>query len=137
MNRQKNTGQRLSVSQKQHQAVKLRMQNMTFQEIAENLSVSISQAHRYVQNALKQLAEQLSEDTKELRALHRQRIDKMAAGLWPAAESGNTQAITTMLKLMEREATLMGLDAPPPANDEKLTRYDEIAERLMRNALRE
>lgn len=132
MMRQKNTAQRLSVSQKQLQAVKLRMQNKTFQEIAENLSVSISQAHRYVQKALKELAEQLSEDTKELRALHRQRIDRMAAGLWPAAESGNTQAITIMLKLMEREATLMGLDAPP-AKEEQFSRYDEIVERLRRN----
>jgi len=133
---QKNTSKKLCVVQKQQQAVMFRMQNLTFQQISERLGVSVSQAHRYVQNSLKDLAEKLSEDTQALRELHRQRLDRMAAGLWPAAETGNTQAITTMLKLMEREAVLLGLDVPS-AKREEHTRYDEIAERLMRNAMRD
>lgn len=136
MSQQKNTAQRLSVIQRQHHAVRLRMQNMTFQQIADALNVSVSQTHRYVQNALKQLAKQISEDTEELRALHLQRIDRMAASLWPEAQSGNTQAITTMLKLMEREANLIGLDAPPK-KAEQSTEHDEIVERLIRNASQE
>ena len=46
------------------------------------------------------------------RAVQHQQLMQMAQSLMPKVAEGNVQAIQTMLKVMQREASLLGLDAP-------------------------
>ena len=46
------------------------------------------------------------------RAVQHQQLMKMAQALMPKVEAGDREAIQTMLKVMQREASLLGLDAP-------------------------
>lgn len=46
------------------------------------------------------------------RAVQHQQLMKMAAALMPRVEEGEREAIQLMLKVMQREASLLGLDAP-------------------------
>jgi hypothetical protein len=46
------------------------------------------------------------------RAVQHAQLMKMAQALMPKVEAGDKDAIVTMLKVMQREANLLGLDAP-------------------------
>lgn len=123
----------LTSKEKQLEAVLLRKRNYTYREIGEELDISHTQARRYVTKALSQLSEELNVSTEEYRILQLERLNLMARGLWSNAESGNAQAIASMLKLMEQELKLIGLDVPKNNKDIKVsTRNEEIANRLRR-----
>lgn len=55
---------------------------------------------------------QVAADAAELRAEEVSRLDAMLAGLWPDARRGHLGAVDRVLRLMERRARLLGLDAP-------------------------
>ena len=49
--------------------------------------------------------------TPKYRELHRERINQLLAAWWPRAREDHT-ALDRVLRLLEREAKLLGLDAP-------------------------
>ena len=60
-------------------------------------------------SALKQT---LQEPADELRKLELERLDKLLLGVWPQAVRGNQGSVDRALRIMERRAKLLGLDAP-------------------------
>jgi hypothetical protein len=54
----------------------------------------------------------VQEPAEELRTMEVARLDQMLLGLWPKAIKGDTWAVDRVLKIMERRAALLGLDAP-------------------------
>lgn len=57
-------------------------------------------------------AAQMCPNTAIYRELHRQRINRMMSLLWPRVNAGDDAAVDRMLKLLDREAKVLGLDAP-------------------------
>jgi hypothetical protein len=55
---------------------------------------------------------QIDTDASELKAEELSRLDGMLRGLWPDARKGSHGAVDRVLKIMERRAKLLGLDAP-------------------------
>jgi hypothetical protein len=51
-------------------------------------------------------------DVTEYRRIHLERIDRALFRIWPKVAQGDLDAIDRMLRLLEREARLLGLDAP-------------------------
>lgn len=101
---------RITEQERIRQAVELRKAGASFQQIADQLGYAEpSGAHKAVTRALKAM---LREPTEELRALELERLDKMLFGIWRKAIAGGTWEIDRVLKIMERRATLLGLDAP-------------------------
>lgn len=98
--------------QRQQAALELRRSGRGYVDIANALGVSKSQAHRYVRDALAEARAQISAEADELRAEEISRLDGMLAGLWNDARKGSVSAIDRVLKIMERRAKLLGLDAP-------------------------
>lgn len=100
----------IAATERQRQALELRKAGVGFQAIADRLGYSDhSGAYRAVKSALKKT---LQEPADEVRALELERLDKLLLGLWPRATSGNDRAIDRVLKIMQRRANLLGLDAP-------------------------
>jgi hypothetical protein len=66
-------------------------------------------AHKHVQHALRDM---LWEDADKVRTLELARLDAMLAGMWPGAIAGDGHAVDACLKLMDRRARYLGLDAP-------------------------
>lgn len=83
-----------------------------YTEIATALGIGKSQAHRLVKAGLEDSVAQVSSEASELRAEEVSRLDGMLGGIWVDARKGNLSAIDRVLKIMERRAKLLGLDAP-------------------------
>lgn len=100
----------LNATDRQRRALELRIAGKTLEQIAVELGYAGPQgADQAIRRALRKT---LQEPADTLRVLELIRLDKLMAGLWPFAVLGKTEAIDRVLKIMDRRAKLMGLDAP-------------------------
>jgi hypothetical protein len=115
------------------QAIELRKSGATFARIGDHFGVSAQSAHEMVMKGLKAT---LAEPAAEHRALAVQRLDHMLNAIWPAATNGDLQAQAGVLRLEERRAKLLGLDAPKHVRDVSdakarlLAKLKKMAERM-------
>jgi len=94
----------------QLKALELRKAGISYARIAETLGYKDgSGAWRAVKAALKKT---LQEPAEELRTLEIERLDAMLAAIWGSVKQGQYGAQDRALKIMERRAKLLGLDAP-------------------------
>ena len=92
------------------QALELRKAGVTYQAIADQLGYANARgAHKAVASALKAT---LREPAEELRTMELERLDAMLLPLWRRVQQGDERAVDRALKIMERRARLLGLDAP-------------------------
>jgi hypothetical protein len=98
--------------QRQQAALELRRMGIGYVEIGNRLGIGKSQAHRLVQAGLEDARAQIGAEANELKSEEISRLDAMLAGLWPDARKGQQGAVDRVLKIMERRAKLLGLDAP-------------------------
>jgi len=95
------------------QAVKLRMAGATLGDIAKQLGFkSDAGAYKSVMRELEATAHDTTEGTEAVRQLELKRLDQMQFPLWASVLSGDIPATTTALRIQERRAALLGLDAP-------------------------
>ena len=103
----------IAVRQRGQEAIKLRMAGATITQIASQLGyANESGAYKAIMRELEQTAQDMGESTEAVRQLELKRLDQMQFPLWPAVLSGDTTATTTALRIQERRASLLGLDAP-------------------------
>ena len=96
----------------QRKALELRRMGLGYEEIGQRLNLRKSQAHRLVTAALAETAAMIAAEADTLKAEELSRLDAMFQGLWTSARKGNLSAIDRALKIMERRARMLGLDAP-------------------------
>ena len=95
------------------QAIKLRMAGATLDDIAKQLDFkSAAGAYKSVMRELKATAQDMGEGYEAVRQLELKRLDQMQFPLWPQVLAGDVAATTTALRIQERRAALLGLDAP-------------------------
>lgn len=101
---------------KRFQALDLRAGGATYREIATQLGHTVSYAYQLVRDALAQLRRDAQEDADEARAIELRRLDAqylrflnklIAQGKQPDEATG-----LQLLRIAERRARLLGLDAP-------------------------
>ena len=133
------TSPRIDAAERDAKALELRKDGLTYTQIAERLGMSRSTAHKYVTRGLHRTRQ---EPADELRRLEAERLNQLWAEAMavlrrrhvvvqsgkvvkdddgqPIPDDGPVlQATTTLLRVMERRARLLGLDAP--AKHEVLT----------------
>lgn len=94
----------------QLKALELRKAGVSYAKIAETLGYkSASGAHKAVSSALKKT---LQEPADDVRRLEVERLDAMLLAMWPHVSKGAFGAVDRALRIMERRAKLLGLDAP-------------------------
>lgn len=104
---------RIEAAEKRARALELRKAGATYDQIARQVGFSErGAAYRAVQTALLEITQ---EPAQEVRQLELERLDAMLLGLWPAARKGKEGAVDRVLRIMERRAKLLGLDAPVKA----------------------
>ena len=95
------------------QAIKLRMAGATLDDIAKHLDFkSAASAYKSVMRELKATSQDMGEGTEAVRQLELKRLDQMQFPLWSLVLAGDIAATTTALRIQERRAALLGLDAP-------------------------
>jgi hypothetical protein len=101
------------LTERRRSAVQLRIQGKSWQEIADLLGYdSKGTACGDVRRALQKAVADLAVPLEEYRQLELDRLDAMQDALWGKVLEGDTRAIDTSLRLMDRRAKLLGLDAP-------------------------
>ena len=100
----------IAVAQKRAQAMEYRLQGRTFFDIGKALGVTPGRAHQLVDEAL---AATLQEPAGHLRALALARLEAVMTGVFGKAVNGDTKAVTIVLKIIDRQAKLLGLYEPP------------------------
>lgn len=97
-------------------ALELRRDGWTYQTIATELGVSKTRAYEYVREALEDLAKQAHEKAGEIRAIELVRLDRqtqvLMALLETAADDKKPRIVDSLLRIAQRRADLLGLDAP-------------------------
>jgi len=129
----KTSPRRLVAVERQRQSLELRKAGMTFAAIAVQLGYKDQRGAFYAVNtALKKV---LRPPAESLRTLDLERLDTALLALWPRVRRGDDKAITTMLRVMERRARLLGLDSPievdlkditPPPKELSDTELEEV-----------
>jgi len=101
------------VRQRGQQAVKLRMAGATTKQIADQLGyANESGAYKAIMRELEQTARDMGEGTEAVRQLELRRLDQMQFPIWNQVLAGDQGAIGAVLRIQERRASLLGLDAP-------------------------
>lgn len=96
----------------QEQALDLRRAGHSYAAIGRKIGLSKSRAHELVQVGLESARAQISASADDLRSEEIARLDGMLKTLYPKAAKGDVAAIDRVLKIGERRAKLLGLEAP-------------------------
>ena len=80
--------------------------------IAAKLQEKPSIIGKYLAGALRDLRRVSLQLASEHRQVQLERIQAAIGFIWPSVERGNIDAVNTLLRLLERESKLLGLDAP-------------------------
>lgn len=100
----------IQAKQVANEAVKLRIAGKTFREIAEILHYNSQQA---AFDAVKRtLIATAREPADELRSLELERLDELWQVAFGKAKEGDLSAQQSCIRILERRARLVGLDAP-------------------------
>jgi len=103
--------------------LELRRAGVTWAVIAERTGyASASGAY----NAYQRIAERtIRPKLEELRDMELDRLDRLQAGVWGKAINGEIRAVDSVLRIIDRRARLLGLDAPKELNVKaEVTNYD-------------
>lgn len=109
------------VLEREANVLKLRRGGLTFDLIAKELGFkNASGAHKAYTNACKRIVQA---DVEEIRATEIDRLDIAQGAIWSRVMRGEVPAVMALLKIMERRARILGLDAPSKAQVD-ITHYD-------------
>jgi len=112
MGKQRNTPNAIKRAELQAKALELRRAGRGFEDIASQIGISKSQAHRYVVAGLSAARDHIKAHADELKAEQLSRLDGLMEALWFRARKGEVTAVDRVLKIMERRDKLLGLEAP-------------------------
>ena len=103
---------KIEALQKEQKALELRIGGAPYRIIGEALGYADpSGAAKAVYRALDRIRSEIRESADQYIQLQLERLDKMLLGVWPEAVKGRYGAIDRVLKIEERRAKLLGLDA--------------------------
>lgn len=105
------SGRKVTAENRRIEALELRKQGFSYDEIAARLGVSKAAAYKSVRTALDTLKDEVYEGAEALRILEMERLDSLFEKAYSAAMAGDLVAIDKAVKVMERRARLCGLDA--------------------------
>jgi hypothetical protein len=95
---------------RERDALELRRAGLDYAAIAQRLNfANKGSAHKAVSRALQRTNADVAED---LRSMEADRLDRLQAAMWGPALQGSAAAVDRVLRIMERRAKLLGLDAP-------------------------
>ena len=106
---------------RRREALDLRIQGYTYEEIANFIKGKYGpdmswygrrDAWADVDDLLKEARKDTRERASELLEIELARLDKMMSIAWEAVQEGSLRAMDTVLKIMTRRASMLGLDVP-------------------------
>lgn len=105
-------GKKESAAERRIKVWELRKTGASYRKIAQKLSVSHEQVRKDCERVFGELTAEAVDRAEEWRVLQLHRCEDAIQGLWPAASSGEVGAVTALMKVLQRQSELLGLDAP-------------------------
>ena len=112
MSTQQGTPQAEQRAERDARIIALALAGMSVRAIADRIGLAKSAVARIIRRELGRKVAARDEDLAQLVALETDRLDRLQVTAWPAAMRGDNRATTAVLRIMERRARLLGLDAP-------------------------
>jgi hypothetical protein len=103
--------ERLSAAERRPKAWELAKAGASLRQIAAAVGISHKQARRDVVGELARLNAESQELAEHYRTLHLARCEAMHVAVYPKAVRGDYAAIASVLRILERESKLLGLDS--------------------------
>lgn len=103
---------RIVAEENRAKAVEFRKMGMSYEAIGKQLGISGQAAHQAVLKAMKGVKVRQDKDANIIKLVEYENLDRLQLAAWPGAMKGNHLLIDKVLKIMERRAKMMGLDAP-------------------------
>lgn len=110
-NRPPHVAEDVQIIERRAKALQLRRAGAHYRVIAQQCGVSVEVAYADVQAELAALRKVTEQDAEVIRDLELRRLDDYMLALAPKAQRGDVQAITACLRVQERRAKYLGLDA--------------------------
>jgi len=131
----KTSPQNIAAKKRAEKAVDLRAEGMSFPDIARELKYNSRQAaHDAVNRALKEM---FREPLENMITLDLERLDRMWTIHFLNAQAGDVNALSACMRIMDRRARLLGLDAPAKTTATvDVTMSKKSTEELREEALR-
>jgi len=107
----KTSSVRLKAADRKQLALRLRRDGHSFAGIGQQLGCSAQRAHQIVTQGLAAINRENAELAAEVTRLEQERLDALLAAYMPAALDGHLQSAEFVLKIGDRRARLLGLDA--------------------------
>lgn len=108
----KTTPRAIALTEKRAEALEYRKQGYSYSQIGESMGFSAQYAHELVDGALKAM---IREPAESIIAMELARLDDMMTAVYGPATKGELMAVDRVVKLGERRAKILGLDAPEKA----------------------
>lgn len=108
----KSSPRRANAIKHRETALDWRRAGLSFERIGEKMGISKVRAHQLVTEAMEHTRQAIAAGADELRAEEVARLDGLLEKLWPKARRGEVAAVDRVLKIGERRAKLLGIEAP-------------------------
>jgi hypothetical protein len=104
--------QRAKTAERRAKAIAMLLAGVDYDTITQRLGYATrGAATKDVQRALEANRAAERESVEELRTVDLMRLDRLQAAVWTKALGGDPRVVETVLKILERRAKLLGLDA--------------------------
>lgn len=139
MARQKTTAKNIEVAEREKIAMQMRLGGATYEQIAKKLDVSTAAAYKIISRVIKRNRDAADESCEQVKEVELARLDVLTQRMMQEIidKKGDAMAATDrVLRIMQRRAALLGLDAATKtdvtSNGEKIEtlRPSEIAARV-------
>ena len=112
--------QKADMIERRARVLELRRSGASLREIGAALGIAHETVRMDYDRAIADLVASQADDTSAVRAIELDRLDRMHLSLWPTVTAGRgdvhpetrMKAVMTLLRIAERRAKLLGLDAP-------------------------
>jgi hypothetical protein len=99
------------IIERERRVIELRRAGATFDEIARQVGYTApGTAYDAYKRALDRTLQMAG--SEECRSQELDRLDRLQVAVWPSAMRGDEKAVANVLRIMDRRARLLGLDAP-------------------------
>lgn len=112
---------KLERAQRAAQIMQLRKEGLTYRAIGERVGLSYEMVRREIQIVMRQYLEDAKDSQHEIVMLELLRLDDLLTSAYQGAMNGEVKMIDAVLKIMERRAKLLGLDAQVTTRQVQLT----------------
>lgn len=97
-------------TERQRQALELRLAGLTFRAIGDKIGISHMLAKNLVDQSMREYAAEIKVDSETLRDQELKRLDALLPSVWIKARAGDIKAIDCSMRILERRSKLLGLE---------------------------